>query len=75
MVLISRLKSSSTQHDDHFVNYDLIYFKIDNKAGDALGWDYQVIYRSLQWLAFMSCVYVLYAENHKVVLKVLTHLL
>ena len=33
MVSISSFKSSSIQHDDHFVNYSYIYFKKDEKAG------------------------------------------
>ena len=33
MVSIASFKSSSTQHDVHFVNYGPIYFKIDDKAG------------------------------------------
>ena len=55
MASVSSFKSSSTQHDVHFVNYGPIYFKIDNKAGYALGWGYLVIERSLQRRAVMSC--------------------
>ena len=37
MVSIISLESSSVQHDVHSVNYCPIYFKTDDKAGDALG--------------------------------------
>ena len=47
MVSISGFKSSSTQHDVHLVNYGPIYFKIDNKAGFALGRGYLVTDGSL----------------------------
>ena len=36
MVSVSSFKSSSVQHDVHFVNYGPSYFEIDDKAGDAL---------------------------------------
>ena len=42
MVSVTSFKSSSIQHDVHFVHYGPIYFKIDDKAGYALGWDYLV---------------------------------
>ena len=34
--LVTSFKSSSTQHDVHFVNYGPIYFEIDDKAGHVL---------------------------------------
>ena len=37
MVSVSSFKSSSIQHDVHFVNYGPVYFKIDDKAGYASG--------------------------------------
>ena len=37
MVSVTYFKSSSIQHDVHFVNYGPVYFKIDNKAG-SLQW-------------------------------------
>ena len=40
MVSVASFKSSSTQRDVHLVNYDPIYFKIDNKAEYALGRGY-----------------------------------
>ena len=43
MVSVSGFKSSSIQHDVHFVNYDPIYFKIDNKAGYAIGRGYMLM--------------------------------
>ena len=46
MVLISSLKSSSTQHDAHFVNYGPVYLKIDDKVRYALGRGYLLILRS-----------------------------
>ena len=55
MVSVSSFKSSSTQHDVHFVNYGPIYFKIDDKAAYALGRGYLVIDGSLPQQAVMSC--------------------
>ena len=55
MVSITSFKSCSMQHDVYFVNYGPVYFKIDNKAGYALGRDYLMINRSLPWRDFMSC--------------------
>ena len=43
MVSVSRFKSSSIQHDVHFVNYGPIYLKIDNKAVNTLERGYLVI--------------------------------
>ena len=40
MILIASVRSSSIQHDVHLLNYGLIYSKIDNKTGSALGWGY-----------------------------------
>ncbi len=37
LVSVASLKSSSIGHDVHFINYDPIKSKIDNKAGYALG--------------------------------------
>ena len=45
---ISSFKSSSTQHDDNFVNYRPVYFKTDHKAVYVLGRGYLVIDRSPQ---------------------------
>ena len=45
MVSIASLKPFS-QHDVHFVNYGAIYFKIDDKAGDALGFGYMLMFQS-----------------------------
>ena len=49
MVSIIHFKSSSIQHDVHFVNYGPIYFKIDYKAGYVFGRGYLVIHRLLPW--------------------------
>ena len=57
MVSVASFKSSSIQHDVHFVNYGPIYFKIDNKAGYALGRGYLVINRLLPKQPVMSCSY------------------
>ena len=46
MASFASLKSSSTQHDFHFVNYGHIWSKTDNKAGHALGRGYIVIVRT-----------------------------
>ena len=54
MVSVSSFKSSSIQHDVHFLNYGPIYFKIDNKAGYTLGRGFLVTDRSLLQ-AVMSC--------------------
>ena len=45
MVSIASFKSSATQNDVHFFNYDLVDFKIGNKAGGVLGRGYDVIAR------------------------------
>ena len=54
MVSVASFKSSSTQHDADFINYGPIYFKIEDKAGYALGRGYLVIDRSLPQQAVMS---------------------
>ena len=54
MVLIASFKSSSIQHGVHFVNGP-IYFKIDDKAGYALGRGHFVIDRSIPERAVMTC--------------------
>ena len=55
MASVTSLKTSSIQHDVHFVNSGPIYFKIDNKAGCALGRGYLVFNRLLPQRASLSC--------------------
>ena len=64
MVSVSSFKSSSTQHDVHFVNYGPIYFKIDHKAGYALGRGYLVIDRSLPQQTITSCSVFVCINRH-----------
>ena len=50
MVSVSSFKSSSIQHDVHFVDYGPSYFKIDDKVGRALGRGYLVIQTFGSWM-------------------------
>ena len=56
MVSVDSFNSSSTQHDVHLVNYDLISLKIEDKAEYALGRGYLVIDRLLPQQAVISFV-------------------
>ena len=66
MVSFTSFKSSSIEHDVHFVNYGSMYLKIDNKSAYALGWGYLVTDMLLPLQAVMSCSAVRFME---VVLK------
>ena len=43
MVSVTSFKSSSTQHDVHFVSYRPIQREIEDKVKDALGYGYSVL--------------------------------
>ena len=63
IVLIASFKSSSIQHGVNFVKYASFYFKIDNKAGHALGRGYLVSDRSPPWRAGLSCSAVRFMDE------------